>query len=88
MPCSTQLVDERRQCAAVLYRFNTVNAVPEVVQRMRERYFRAAIEAAWSQLGLSLVSETIWSAVGSVVMHTLLRRFTATTATSLLAKML
>ena len=23
--------------------------VPEVVQRMRERYFRAAIEAAWTQ---------------------------------------
>lgn len=50
MPCSTQLVDDRRQCAAVLYRFNnTVDAVPEVVQRMRERYFRAVIEAAWTQ---------------------------------------
>jgi acetyltransferase-like isoleucine patch superfamily enzyme len=49
MSNSTQLVDDRRQCAAVLYRFNTVDAVPEVVWRMRERYFRATIEAAWIQ---------------------------------------
>jgi acetyltransferase-like isoleucine patch superfamily enzyme len=49
MPYSTQSVDDRRQCAAVLYHFNnTVDAVPEVVQCMRERYFRAAIEAAWT----------------------------------------
>jgi acetyltransferase-like isoleucine patch superfamily enzyme len=50
MPYCTQLVDDRRQCAVVLYRFNnTIDAVPEVVQRMRERYFRAIIEAAWTQ---------------------------------------
>lgn len=50
MPYSTQLVDYRRQCAAVLHRFNnTVGAVPEVVQCMRERHFRTAIEAAWTQ---------------------------------------
>jgi acetyltransferase-like isoleucine patch superfamily enzyme len=49
MPYSTQLVDDRRQCAAVLHRFNTVDAVPEVGRRMRERYFRVAIEAAWTQ---------------------------------------
>jgi acetyltransferase-like isoleucine patch superfamily enzyme len=49
MPYSTQLVDDRRQCAAVLYRFNTVDTVSEVGRRMRERYFRVAIEAAWTQ---------------------------------------
>ena len=50
MPYCTQLVDDRRQCAVVLYRFNnTIDAVPEVVQRMRERCFRAIIEAAWTQ---------------------------------------
>ncbi|OWY49423.1 zn2 cys6 DNA-binding protein [Alternaria alternata] len=50
MPCDTQLVDDRRQCAAMLYHFNnTVDAIPELVQDMRERYFRAAIDAACTQ---------------------------------------
>jgi acetyltransferase-like isoleucine patch superfamily enzyme len=46
----TQSVDDRKQCAAMLYHFNnTVDAIPEVVQRMRECYFRTAIEAACIQ---------------------------------------
>ena len=50
MPYNSQLVEDRRQCAAVLHRLNnTVDAVPEAVQCMHERYFRAAIEAAWTQ---------------------------------------
>lgn len=50
MPYSFQLVDDRRQCAAVLHRLNnTVGAVLEAVQRMHERYFRAVVEAAWAQ---------------------------------------
>ncbi|KAB2100096.1 hypothetical protein AG0111_0g11708 [Alternaria gaisen] len=47
MPYDTQLVDDRRQCAAMLYHFNkTLDVMPELVQDMRERYFRAAIDAA------------------------------------------
>ena len=50
MPYSSQLVEDRRQCTAVLHRLNNiVDAVPEAVQRMHERYFRAVIEAAWTQ---------------------------------------
>lgn len=50
MPYSFQLVEDRRQCAAVLHRLNnTVGVVPEAAQRMRERYFRAVVEAAWTQ---------------------------------------
>jgi acetyltransferase-like isoleucine patch superfamily enzyme len=46
----TQSVNDRRQCAAMLYHFdNTVDAIPEVVQRMRECYFRVAIDAAYIQ---------------------------------------
>ncbi|XP_014550392.1 hypothetical protein COCVIDRAFT_31852 [Bipolaris victoriae FI3] len=50
MPYSSQLFEDRRQCAAVLNRLNnTIDAVPEAAQRMHERYFRAVIEAAWTQ---------------------------------------
>ncbi|RYN97418.1 hypothetical protein AA0121_g13534 [Alternaria tenuissima] len=50
MPYDTQLVDDRRQCAAMLYHFNkTLDAIPEFVQDMRERYFRATIDAACTQ---------------------------------------
>nr|BEK62771.1 maltose O-acetyltransferase similar protein [Alternaria alternata] len=50
MSCDTQLVDDRRQCAAMLYHFNnTINTIPKVVQPMRERYLRAALDAACTQ---------------------------------------
>jgi acetyltransferase-like isoleucine patch superfamily enzyme len=49
-PYNTQLIDERRQCATMVYRFNnTVDGVTEVVQSIRERCFRAVVDAAWAQ---------------------------------------
>lgn len=50
MPYSSQLVEDRRQCAAVLHHLNsTVHEVSKAGQRMHERDFRAVIEAAWTQ---------------------------------------
>jgi hypothetical protein len=49
-PYDVQLIDDRRQCATVVYRFNnTVGAVTEVVQSIRERCLRAVVDAAWAQ---------------------------------------
>lgn len=52
MPYNTQLIDERTQCAAALYRFNNArNAIAGIAQSIHKRSFKEIIETRGSQPG-------------------------------------